>query len=279
MIDVIDEALRQLLIRELPIKNNEIDIAFDQPKREWSARLSRPTLNLFLFDLHENKQLRQTRPMWEIHRQDDSTVVKQPKPLRINLKYLITAWAAEPEDEHRLLSRCLFVLARHPYLPEDILPESLKAQPAPVRLMVGQEEELPGSGDFWSAVDNEWRPGIPCVVTVAITPYQPVVEPMVQTGEIRIGETADGRQQKLVEGRQSSRFWSVGGVVHTHHPLETVRLRLVERGMEIPLQPDGRFVLTHLKAGQYTLEFSVTGQPVQRHVISVPAPDYRFELK
>ena len=39
----LDEVLRQLLIEEIPIKNGEVDIEFDQPSREWSARLSRPT--------------------------------------------------------------------------------------------------------------------------------------------------------------------------------------------------------------------------------------------
>jgi hypothetical protein len=43
----LDEVLRELLTREIDIKDNEVDITFDQPKREWSARLSKPTLNLF----------------------------------------------------------------------------------------------------------------------------------------------------------------------------------------------------------------------------------------
>ena len=59
MFDELDEALRRLLIREIPIKNNEVDISFDQPKSEWSARLNRPTVNLFLHDVRENTKLRQ----------------------------------------------------------------------------------------------------------------------------------------------------------------------------------------------------------------------------
>jgi hypothetical protein len=57
MIDELDEVLRQLLVREIPIKNGEVDIKFEQPKREWSSRLSRPTLNLFLYDVRENSKL------------------------------------------------------------------------------------------------------------------------------------------------------------------------------------------------------------------------------
>jgi len=45
MFHEIDGALRQLLIREIPIRNGEVDVVFDQPTREWASRLSRPTLN------------------------------------------------------------------------------------------------------------------------------------------------------------------------------------------------------------------------------------------
>ena len=58
MIADLDETIRQLIVKELPIRNNEIDIAFDQPKREWSARLTKPTINLFMYDLRENVQYR-----------------------------------------------------------------------------------------------------------------------------------------------------------------------------------------------------------------------------
>jgi hypothetical protein len=98
MIDDLDEVLRQLLIREIPIKNGEVDIAFDQPSREWSAKLSRPTLNLFLYDARENQKLRQTQPMWEVERQQNNTAVRHRRPARLDLHYMITAWAADPED-------------------------------------------------------------------------------------------------------------------------------------------------------------------------------------
>jgi hypothetical protein len=45
MIDDLDEALRKLLLRELPVKNGEVETAFEQSRREWSAWFGRPTLN------------------------------------------------------------------------------------------------------------------------------------------------------------------------------------------------------------------------------------------
>src|SRR3990172_3170765 len=113
MIDDLDEALRQLLIRELPIKNGEVDIEFKQPTRQWSARISRPTLNAYLYDVRENVKLRQVQPGWEVSRGNGGGGIRRLNPVRLDCHYLITAWAAEPEDEHRLLARTLMALFRH----------------------------------------------------------------------------------------------------------------------------------------------------------------------
>ncbi len=278
MFNDLDETLRQLFIRELPIKNGEVDIAFDQPKREWSARLNRPTLNIFLYELHENKKLRQTRPMWDVERNNGGTVTKRRKPLRVDLNYLITAWATDPEDEHSLLSRSLMALNRYPHLPEDLLPESLQNQPVPIPIMVGQEEELRNPADFWGAMDNEWRPGIPCIITLVLDPYHPVTGPLVRTRELRIGESIDPLSRQFTEGSEPDIFWTIGGTLHSDQPLEDVLMTLVERGVEVPLQPEGRFAIGNLKAGNYTLEISVKGRKPRRHKITVPAADYDFEV-
>ena len=92
MIDDLDEALRDLLVRELPIRNNEVDITFDQPKRDWAARLSRPTLNLYLYDLRENLKLRREASQREIERRPSSVISLRPA-IRMDLNYLVTAWA------------------------------------------------------------------------------------------------------------------------------------------------------------------------------------------
>ncbi len=63
MIADLDETLRKLLVEELPVKNGEIDIEFDQPNREWSAKLTKPTVNMFLYDLRENAELRRHQYM------------------------------------------------------------------------------------------------------------------------------------------------------------------------------------------------------------------------
>ncbi len=279
MIDGIDEALRQLLIRELPVEDNEIDITFDQPNREWTSRLNRPTLNLFLYSLYENKKLRQAaQPIWDMKPGGNDTVIRQRRPLRVDLTYLITVWTAEPEDEHRLLGRSLMVFNRYAHLPEELLPEDLKGQTKPIPLKVAQEEDLhdPDPGDLWGSVDNEWRPGFTCVLTLGFDPYQPLTLPLVRSRELRIGLSSDPSLEQLTSLDRS--FWTIGGNLHTDRPLEEIQLRLVEQGLEVPLQPEGRFTIGNLKAGHYTLEIQVKGRQPRRHKVTVPAADYDFEV-
>lgn len=277
MISDVDEVLRQLLIRELPIKNNEVDIDFDLPRREWSGRLSRPTLNLFLHDLRENNTLRADE--WEIQRNPDGTATKRRTAVRMDLRYMITAWAAEPDDEHRLLTRTLMALFRFPHLPDDLLPDSFQDQPVPIPVCVARHDELRTPADIWSALDNELRPAISCVITLALNPYQPVTGPLVRTRDLRFGHAVDlPRYQRLDEAAGQDRFWMVGGMVHGNGDLEKVHLTLVERGQEVPVQPEGRFIIGNLEAGEYTLAVSAEGRKPSQHKITVPSENYDVEM-
>lgn len=275
MIDALDEALRQLLVRDLPIKNNEIDVTFDQPRREWSARLSRPTLNLFLYDLRENVSLRQTAPPWQIQRTGDGTVTRRRKPVRMDFKYMITAWTSEAADEHRLLGSTLLTLFRNPFLPEDLLSERLQDQPEPVPIMVAQPDTFQQPADIWNAIDNEIRPAVGCDVTLAVDPYQPITTPLVRTRELRLGPSAEPTMQQLDD---EADFWVVGGTIHSDEQLEDVQLTFVDRGVDITVQPNGDYIIGNLRPGDYELELVAAGKKPQRHRISVPSESYDLHL-
>jgi hypothetical protein len=280
MIDDLDQVLRQLLIRELPIKNHEVDIKFDLPKREWSSRVSRPTLNLFLHDLRENTTLRE--PAWEIERNGDGTVTKRRKALRVDLHYMITSWVADhPEDEHRLLARALMALFRNPHLPDDLLPESLQDQPVPIPIRVAQYDEFRTPADVWSALDNELRPAIACTVTLALNPYKAITGPLVRTRDLRFGQALDlPARQRVDEAAGEDRFWMVGGRLRSREPVDATRteLRLVDRGQTIAIREDGGFIVGNLEAGEYTLEVSIEDRKPSRHKITVPSSEYDIEL-
>lgn len=273
MIDDLDEALRKLLMRELPVKNGEVNIEFHQPRREWSAKLSRPTLNLFLYDIREDVKLRQSAHHWVAEQANNHNANMRRQPVRVELHYLITAWANEPEDEHRLLSRTLMALFRFPELPEDILPESLHGQPAPISAEIAQRDGLPNPADFWSAMDNEIRPGLLYTVHMALDPYKPTTTPIVTVREIRFiaANTDEVESAGLV-------LWGVRGTVFGLPPMRPVRMTLVEKELEVPVAYDGAFAIRGLAEGEYTLEISVAGGAPTRHKLIVPSRDYVIEL-
>ena len=274
----IDEVLRQLLVRGIPIRNGEVDVVFNQPTRDWSARLSRPTLSLFLHNIRENVRLRGSQ-QWYMEENADGTVTQRRAPARIDLHYMVTSWANEPDDEHNLLARALMALLREPNLPQDLLPESLASQPLPCPLQAAQEDAARNPGEVWNALDNEMRPSISLMVTVAVDPYTPLVTPLVRTRELRVGQAqAPAHLQKLTAGGEGRALWTVGGTVYTDEPADAMVVRLVERGVDIPVAADGQFAISRLREGSYTLEVRVDGHTLKSQVIKVPAPDYEVHL-
>jgi hypothetical protein len=282
MIDELDEALKKLLNRELPNPNGEVDIQFDLPRREWSARISRPTLNIFLYDIRENQKLRQTQPMWETEIDSSGNPTQHRKPVRVDLHYMLTAWATEPEDEHRLLSRAVMVFFRFSHLPEDLLSGNLLGQAKQIPITAAQYSELNNSADLWSVLDNEMRPAISLTITLSIDPYAPLPVTLVRQREIRFGQPAEPAARRLAPhaGSAPDTFWSIGGRLTSQQPLEieNISLSLVERHEKVALLPDGQFVIGRLRAGAYTLEAAVGSNPVRRYSITVPAADVVLEI-
>src|SRR3981189_3031239 len=100
----LDETIRQLLIRDVPLDLSEVDVSFETPDRDWSGRLSRPTINCFLYDVRENLELRAT-DFDQMRNHSNGTATSRRMPARIDATYQITIWARAPEDEHHLLWR------------------------------------------------------------------------------------------------------------------------------------------------------------------------------
>ena len=284
MIDELDEVIRQLLIAELPIKNSEIDIAFDQPKREWSARIARPTVNLFLYDVRDNPTLRSHQ--WETMppngRGDSQTRMKRT-PFRVDCFYMLTAWASEPDDEHRLLSRCLMALFRHPIIPPDRLTGSLKNQPFDIQARLASHDKLTNPAEVWSALDNEMRPSISYLVTLALDPWSEVTVPLVRTRILRAGQTlAPEKLAQLSADGALPASISIGGTIWDKFPGGTrqkgIPVALKGTGHLTTTDDQGRYLLNNLPGGDYTLvAWPDEGKPVEKKV-KVPTDQGDYDL-
>src|SRR5918994_3092813 len=115
----LDEALRSLLRRELQRHGFEgVEVAFDAPSKEWSGKLTSPTVDLFLYDLREALERAEISPS---ERRGNGQAIVTPSPLRLELTYAVTAWTKAVEDEHRLLSQVLGILFSYRRLPPELL--------------------------------------------------------------------------------------------------------------------------------------------------------------
>jgi hypothetical protein len=173
MIDDLDKTVEDLLKRELsPSLVGQVAISFAAPDSDFPpSAVTLPAVDLFLYDVRENNDLRNTQ--WIIERNADGTATKKRPPIRVDCSYLITAWASEastsrPFDEHRLLSEVMKVLLRHPVLPEVLLQGSLRGQDPPLPATTLQPGRLQSVAEFWQALGGKPKAALNYTVTIGI---------------------------------------------------------------------------------------------------------------
>src|SRR5436309_1834787 len=162
MIHDVDETLRTLVRRDA-LNGSDVEVAFDAPSKEWSARQNKPTVNLYLYDIREDLDRR--RVQFEEIRADvdgrNIVVDRRVPPRKFKLSYLVTAWTQRAEDEHRLLSALLSCFLRHPTMPTDALAGALAQARMPILLNIALPPPQDRSiSDVWSALGGELKPSL-----------------------------------------------------------------------------------------------------------------------
>ena len=280
MIADLDETIRQLLIKELPVKNGEVDIKFEQPKREWSARITKPTVNLFLYDLRENNVLRQHQ--WDHIRERNGTVITKRSPMRIDCHYMLTTWAADPEDEHLLLTRCLMALFRFPILPEDRLVGALRNPLFEIQARLAAHDRLTNPAEMWASLDNEIRPSVSYIVSLALDPWQEVATPAVRTLMFNVDQASPPeRIQIRPEGGEGVGLIYFGGTIHEkgndQKPLPGIQVAVKGTGFFTRTDQKGHYRLGGLPPGNYTLViWPPTGNPIEK-VVTLPSSEGDYD--
>lgn len=178
MINDLDSTLEQLLKRELPASLVEqVAISFAAPDDEFPPQsVVLPAIDLFLYDVRENRELRSNE--WVVERQSNGAVTQRRAPVRVDCSYLITAWPSKnspnpAKDEHMLLGEVMMALLRHPVIPAAVLQGILKGQEPPlpaVTLMPGRLQSL---GEFWQALGGKPKAALNYTVTIGVEPSKP----------------------------------------------------------------------------------------------------------
>jgi hypothetical protein len=241
----LDEALRSLLRRELGRHGFEgVEIAFDAPSKEWSGKLTGPTVDLFLYDLREALDRATSTPSED--RGNGHAVVTQP-PLQLELTYAVTAWTKAVEDEHRLLSQVLAILFSYAELPQDLLSDSGGASLTRAAASVGRPREE--KADFWTSVGGQYKASIDYVVHITMESGATYVRgPEVRTQTIRLRQS-DGPQSTMEE------LTRIGGTVRDGEgaPVAQAWVALPELGLWTATDPSGRYKFGRLRAGNFKI--------------------------
>ena len=188
MLHELDQTLAALLKRELPGRD-QITVSFAAPDDQFSVKP--PAVDLFLYDVRENVELRSNDEV--VERQTDWTSIRYRPPVRVDASYLITAWPGggsgqsdASEDEHMLLSAVMRVLLRFPKLPRELLNGSLARQDWPLPVSTLQPGRLQSLGEFWQALGGKPKAALNYTVTLPVDVSEPETQPLVIDREIRM---------------------------------------------------------------------------------------------
>lgn len=188
MIHELDQSLDALLTAELPsFGPDPVKISFAAPDDHFEMTL--PAVDLFLYDLRENLDLRSNDDL--IERFDGGKAQRLRPPVRVDASYLITAWPGgqqqgSSQDEHRLLGAVMRVLLRYRTLPRERLKGSLANQQLPLPVSTLQPGRLQSLGEFWQALGGKPKAALNYTVTFSVDVFDPEELHLVTDKEIRI---------------------------------------------------------------------------------------------
>jgi hypothetical protein len=267
----LDAAVRALFEREL---GTGAAVSFDAPTAAWADALSGPALNLYLYDVKESRSER--RVEWD-QAQVNGRTVERPPPVRIDVSYVITAWAKTAEEEHGLLSAALAVAYAHPALPDDVRTGALAEDEAYDHELTVRVAQPPGEGHgsaFWSSLGAGHKASVDFGVGVWCRPGRATEQaPLVRTQTVRVGV-----RDRPAAGIEE--LHRVAGTVRTKagEPAAGAWVVLPETGGFAVTDAEGRFSVGSVRAGSHRLQARAADGADAEVAVDVPGGPIELEL-
>jgi hypothetical protein len=279
MITALNGTLKELLLKRIPLDTDEVDISFECPTREWSGKVIKPTVDLYLYDLRENIDLRRTA--WKVERGQNGHTGQRRPPVYIDLSYFITAWAREVADEHLLLWRVMVALMREPVIGSDVLQGPLRDVDGPIRTSTAQSDGvLRNPGEFWTALNNDLKPAVIYSATVEVDLNVRREAPLVLTSIANLTDRDDRRLRQYISigGVLRERPPAVKGKSNDATPAAGAQVSVPALGISVRSDEDGRFVMPDVPAGTHRVQVTTATGAVSERDLVVPARTYDLEV-
>lgn len=165
MLNLLDTSLEAYLRDAVPLDPGDVDVSFEAPDDDWGAGVTKPTVNLYLWDVRRNDEDRQSG--LELAEDDDGRPVRRPSLPRVDCRYLVTAWTTEVGDEHALLGQVLATVLTTGVVPADQLVGAYaEVRPLPTLSVAAQDAS--NKSDLWSALGGQLKAGLDLIVTATV---------------------------------------------------------------------------------------------------------------
>jgi hypothetical protein len=253
----------------LPAPLSNALIAFDRP--EQSFHPLQTTVNLFLYDLRENLELRSNELTID---KGTTQSVTHKAPMRLNCSYLATAWpvggADPPLQEQELLAQVLQALGRFPTIPASFLQGSLVGQEPPLPMVALHPDALKNLAEFWASLGNTLRASLTLTVTISVPLFDDVTDFLVTSANT-----------SLSAGNGATDHWlQFGGLVFDNlaHAVPGALVDLLDAGLRTGTGDDGRFVFSGVQSGSHTLRVVATGFKPFTQTVTVPGLPGNFQV-
>ena len=186
MFDQLDTALGTLL--DTPALHGQLpelraaDASFATPEKGYAP--GKDTVNLFLFETKENRELRVALPTTQ---STGGVGTRRRAMLRVDCSYMVTTWSVKKgidkiAAEHKLLWQAFNWLSRFPRIPLDYFAAAARpSQEFEPPAMVAQMDGAKSAGEFWHALGIAPRPYFNLMVTLTMDLEQAAEDVLVTT--------------------------------------------------------------------------------------------------
>jgi hypothetical protein len=195
LLELVDESLEAFFRAAVPLSATDVDVSFEAPDRDWAAKLSRPTVNAFLWDIRRSAT-RSHSGVRTVTRPDG--VFHQSAPPVLELRYVVTAWTSDHGDERALLAGLLRAILAHGAIPREFLPpDYADFEPPSLTIARAGEDHM----EVMRLIEGQLKPGINMMLASEfdIGPGRPAGPPVegIETGIGRIGGGPPDRRRRV----------------------------------------------------------------------------------